>query len=354
MQQRIHFIDYLRALACFMVVIVHTCEFFYIGADGGVAIKTVFDGVWVALIDGAFRCSVPLFVMISGYLLLPVATSMAEFFRKRLKRVVWPFLIWSILYMALPLLWKGHSAPEALAMLEHLFTNFNDASGHLWFVYMLIGLYLFMPVISPWLATASKKELAFFIVLWLASTFFTYLREWTGMGVYGECHWNEFHLLWYFSGFIGYLALATYVKRFIDWSLGKCIAVGLPLIVAGYAVTAGVWLGRMSTAASIPELEIAWRFCTPNVAAMGFGIFIIMRAAMNRTGCMYRAVRLVAIWSYGIYLMHIMVLNYIYSLLSPLLPTPLAILAIGSATFLLCIGLCWLISLFPFQKWLLG
>ena len=64
MGKRIVFLDYMRVIACFMVVMVHSCEFFFI--DGAnIGIRTPGDGFWVSVIDSAFRCSVPLFVISS-------------------------------------------------------------------------------------------------------------------------------------------------------------------------------------------------------------------------------------------------------------------------------------------------
>ena len=157
MGKRIVFLDYMRVIACFMVIMVHSCEFFFI--DGAnIGIRTPGDGFWVSVIDSAFRCSVPLFVIISAYLLVPISGAVSEFFKKRFVRVLVPFIVWSVLYATLPALWGAMDSADVVASLMRLAYNFNDASGHMWFIYMLIGLYLFMPVISPWLEKAGKKS----------------------------------------------------------------------------------------------------------------------------------------------------------------------------------------------------
>lgn len=52
----------------------------------------------------------------------------------------------------------GQMATSELPMrLLHPIWNFNGDSGHLWYIYMLIGLYLFMPVLSPWLKQTGKR-----------------------------------------------------------------------------------------------------------------------------------------------------------------------------------------------------
>ena len=69
---RIVFLDYLRVLACLMVIATHCCEPFYIGADGIWQCASESDRIWVSLIDSAMRGAVPLFIMTSSYLLLPL------------------------------------------------------------------------------------------------------------------------------------------------------------------------------------------------------------------------------------------------------------------------------------------
>lgn len=350
MEKRIVFLDYVRVIACFMVIMVHSCEFFFIdGSDIG--IRSADDGFWVCAIDSAFRCSVPLFVMISGYLLVPVRGGTADFYRRRMLRVVVPFAVWSLLYATLPAL-MGQTEGAGPALLR-LLTNFNDTSGHLWFVYMLVGLYLFMPVLSPWLERATKRGELAFLALWFASTFFPYLRVAAG-DIYGECYWNEFHTLWYFSGFAGYVVLAHFCRVHIRWSARRSIAIGLPLCLAGYAVTAAVWYGRMDTASTLQELELSWRFCTPNVVLLTAGLFLMLRHIGCRAPRIYGPVREVSRLSYGIYLMHIFVLNAAYSLLSPHFGTPATIVLTGAATFLCCIVVAKVLAMLPGSKYIVG
>ena len=78
-------------------------------------------------------------------------------------------------------------------------------------MYPLISLYLFIPIISPWLERVTAKEERLFILLFLISTCMPYLNRWFGE-VWGQCFWNEYHMLWYFSGYLGYLVLAHFIQ----------------------------------------------------------------------------------------------------------------------------------------------
>src|SRR6478735_4906834 len=94
--QRIGWIDSVRVLACFLVVVSHSTDAFVQTPDGSV------DGV-AAFFVGGVRACVPLFVMISGALLLPMRGTAQEFFKRRLSRVIVPFLIWGVVLAVLPI-----------------------------------------------------------------------------------------------------------------------------------------------------------------------------------------------------------------------------------------------------------
>ncbi len=351
MEKRIVFLDYMRVIACFMVIMVHSCEFFFI--DGpNIGIRSISDGWWVSVIDSAFRCSVPLFVMISAYLLVPVAGSVKLFFKKRLIRVVIPFAVWSLLYATLPYLWGDMKGDDVAVALLRLSYNFNDASGHMWFVYMIIGLYLFMPIVSPWLEKAGKRGEEFFLLLWGLSTFFPYIRNFVG-DVYGECYWNEFNMLWYFSGFLGYVVLAHYIRNYLAWSKSKRIGIGILAYLIGYAVTGVIWYNRIGTAETLQQLELSWRFCTPNVVLESIGAFLVIEGLFvgRKENSLVKSVSNL---SYGIYLMHIFILTAVYRTFENCFSTPVTILLVGGVTFIICYLLTYLLSQLPKSKYIIG
>lgn len=104
--KRIVFLDYLRVFACFLVMVVHASENFY-GAAGSTDIAgpqsflaSEADRFWVSLYDGFSRMSVPLFIIVSAYLLVPMKEeqTMWQFYRRRFLKVLPPFFIFMILF----------------------------------------------------------------------------------------------------------------------------------------------------------------------------------------------------------------------------------------------------------------
>ncbi|NDV68231.1 acyltransferase [Dysgonomonas sp. 25] len=352
-RERIVFLDYLRVFACFMVIVVHACEFFYIGENSSISIAPG-DGLWVSYIDGAMRAAVPLFIMTSSYLLLPLKVSPGQFYRRRFVRVLVPFIVWLLMYACLPAVWGDFTGDDVVANLKRLIFNFTDNAGHLWYVYMLIGIYLFMPILSPWLEKTSRKFELTVLLIWFATTFYHYVKLISPEYIFGEALWNEFSSIYYFSGYIGYVILAHYIREHINWPAAKMRIVGIASFLIGYFATTEVFNHFMGNTEDIMMLEISWRFCTPNVALMAFGIFLVFKTFNAGKGTFYSWINDTSKLSYGMYLMHIFYLILMYNLVHEHLSTPLTIVVIAVSTFLLCYLTCKLISFLPKSKYIIG
>lgn len=96
--KRIVFLDYVRVFACFLVMLVHASENFY-GAPGSTdmagpqsLLANETDRLWVSLYDGFSRMSVPLFIIVSAFLLVPMKEEQTtmQFYSKRFKRILPP------------------------------------------------------------------------------------------------------------------------------------------------------------------------------------------------------------------------------------------------------------------------
>jgi hypothetical protein len=222
-------------------------------------------------------------------------------------------------------------------------------------MYPLLGIYLFIPIISPWLKQASKREEQFFITLFLLSTCMPYLNRWFGE-VWGQCFWNEYHLLWNFSGYLGYLVLAHYIRVHIDWSRTKRFWVGLSTMLIGAAVTIYSFYVQAvpGIVHSTPVIEVGWAFCTINCVALTFGTFLLFTCIKATSAP--RIITELSKLSFGMYLIHIFWLTGSVIIFKDMLalPTVAAIPCIAIATFLCCYISTKIISYIPGSKWLIG
>lgn len=351
-KQRIVFLDWLRVAACFMVMLVHASECVY-SDDYSFSFPSELARRSVMFIQSFVRpVAVPLFLMASAYLLVPVKTDTKSFFRKRFTRVGIPFVVFLFLYAFLPAVWGEFSWAEAWANVKQAGINFIPRESHLWFVYMMLGLYLVMPVISPWLAKVGKKEELFFLAIWAFTLCFYWLRDVFGP-LFGECWWNPYPLFYYVSGFIGYIVLGHYIRTYLNWSARKILAVCVPVLAACYVF--GVWqFNHRSFIVSTPqELEMHLQNDTIVAGLMSACVFLLF-SLVRKAGRGYGLVRKVSEASYGIYLMHMLMLPAVFRFLNPLLPVPLTIILTAAVTFILSFVISRLIGRLPFGKYIVG
>lgn len=342
-QRNIIFLDYLRVIACFMVMAIHSAEPFYLGGEAPniTSIASRWDLFWITLTECICRVAVPLFVMASSYLLFPVRHSTSEFLRKRLVRVAIPCAVWSAAYVV-----------AARGQFGRLAFNFPDEAGHLWFVPMILGLYMVMPILSPWVERITRRELQWWIALWLFTTSFPFLRSLREVVyglppfgavpyLYGECPWNMFGAFHYVSGFIGYVLLGLWFKKFsAESNWAKTIGKSFPLWIAGATIIGVPFFFHIdkfpyqAPYAHAVKMEMSIEYCSVGVALTTIAAFMLVRK-LNLCGAFYeRLVRPVSAASYGMYLLHMFILPPLSAALIPRLDTPFAIIATATSTFL--------------------
>lgn len=321
-------IDWMRVAACFMVLLVHSTEPFYLGGEGSL-ILTKSDAFWSSFFDSFVRACVPLFIVASSYLQFPIHYSAGEFVRRRSVRILIPFLVWTVVYA---LVWG-----EPVENFRNLIFNFNYASGHLWFVYMLIGIYMIMPLLSPWAEKVGKRELQVYLAIWVFTLFIPLIRDLMGgtmvftygpsglprqalYPLWGETSWNSYGVFYYISGFVGYLFLGLYLRKFVgELTWGKTLAIAIPSYLAGFVVVFGGFLRRVYESAEgvfpvggLVEKAVWWEttWCndTIGVALMTLAWILLFRK-ITADGAFYKKVLLpVSKASYGMYLCHLLIL----------------------------------------------
>ena len=110
----------------------------------------------------------PLFTMVSGLLLLNPSKEqpIPVFFKKRLVKVLIPFLAWSTIY----LLWRIFLRDESFTPKEILVLFVQGpVYYHLWFIQMILGLYLATPILRIYIRHADHKNLTYFLIIWLVT-----------------------------------------------------------------------------------------------------------------------------------------------------------------------------------------
>lgn len=341
--QPINWINNLRFIALYAVIVLHTSAVLL--AQYG---KVPFDDWLTAdFYNGLVRFAVPVFVMITGALLLHREYELGNFFRKRLSRILTPFLFWSLVYI-------GYSwYIEEITFDADAWTNTKQvlhllkygSSYHLWYVYMLIGLYFVIPVIGKFVRNATNNELLYFLLVWFGITMLAqpYLAR-----------FNPQIDLHYFAGYIGYLVLGHYLAfKKLDY---KNLRIGMfALFILTLAIiVGGTWLlyKNNSTVGTL-----FYEPLSPTIILLSASVFVLARFTVTKMPPVLIRIRDFAdSYNFGIYLAHALVLylldyvNISYKLCIPIISIPLTALI----CFILTLGLVWLLSKLPFGKWISG
>jgi surface polysaccharide O-acyltransferase-like enzyme len=303
----------LRVISTISVIIIHVCQ--------PINAKINLSYWWISNVyESLSRFCVPAFVMMSGVLLLGKSISLKDFLSKRLFRILLPFIFWSVVYL---LFNRLYLSPSVLK--EFL----KGTSFHFWYVYMIMGLYLFIPILSPWVRQSSDKHLRYFLLLWFITLCFAFFPA--------EYYFPTMDLP-YFSGYVGYLILGYYLNR-LEINQKKAVVIGLLLSIIGFSITyfCTAWV-------SAQQQEFTHRFynyCTPNVAILSAGVFLFVKNIQlgNRVSLLFTKI---ANYTYGMYLVHILVILHLQSRYqmhsewkNPLMGIPL--------TTALCFGVSFLI-----------
>lgn len=255
-------------------------------------------------LDAALRWCVPVFVMISGALLLsPRDESAPAFYRKRWARIGVPLVVWTVVYLAWDM-WRTGLTPSGAVE--------QAASGepaiHLYFLYIIAGLYVFTPFLRTLVGAATRSALWWFAGAALA---FGAVNQALGLidGVGGTTAVTQF------LPYVGYYVLGWLL--FHGPTGRRPLRFGLALLIAGSAAGA-VGAGALAELAGEwgAESDYVFDFLSPAVIAASVGAFLVLREAGLRLASSDRptaaAVSRIARWaarpSFGVYLVHVMVL----------------------------------------------
>ena len=149
-------LEYLRVISCFLVILGHISNW-YMREFPELPMNSY---ICALLFNGICRVSVPLFFMISGALILEQPTDYKKNTKRTLsilsKTVMWiaVFMIWDFLYL-------GDKYD-----LKMIFTS--PIRVHFWFLYVMFGIYLTIPLWQKLVSGESKKLMLYFSVLFIA------------------------------------------------------------------------------------------------------------------------------------------------------------------------------------------
>lgn len=286
--------DAARVLGTLAVVIGHICDMTVFNKNAGAT------DWWTCLfVDSATRWAVPVYIMLSGALLLDPARTETpgEFYSKRLARLGVPVLIWSAFFMWFSVAYTGWRTTDQvwhdLAM--------GKPYAHLHFVFRIAGLYAFTPMLRVFLQHASRAMVAQTALILLALSAANSVAE-------SFMH-TELNVFLRFVPFLGYFLLG-YLLR--DARLTKNGLIGCALLAMAciFALTGGTaLLVQRFGFQDQPSLSwLLYDFLSPVRVAFAVSVWLLIVNLFREDWLQSRPGRFVAKWlapaTLGIYLVH--------------------------------------------------
>jgi len=263
--------------------------------------------------DSFVRPCVPLFFMSSGFLLLRKSEPISEFFAKRINRVLWPLIFWSVIYV----LWKVYYQGSKYAD----FGNFGKfivtpVSYHLWYLYAIIGCYLFLPLLRVIVLSGSDSILWYYCAIWFLSMVASPLVD-KYLGVKWQFDFS------YVSGYVGYFVLGYLLGKRKYRALHAVFSAASMLIC--FSIIACVTY-RLTTNNNRIFVGDFYSYLSPLVVVASASWFVCVKYlsemhGFKLGGYINRFVVSVSACSFGIYLIHVIFVDLCGGALNSLLPT---------------------------------
>jgi len=306
------------------------------------------DGFWLFGVSFIGSPSSELFLALSGTVLLPVKTGFGQFYKRRFIKLLPPLIIWSVLGMLLYTQTHGISWDDAWQSIIRI--PLQPAIGVYWFVYVMAGLYLLAPFISPWLQQASKRQIEWFLALWLTNMTIPWILYFvpglvSAFNINGNYYWT----LCYFGGFLGYWILGHYLKKYpIKAGINTRFIILLSGTVCYPTAIFVIKSNGGDTSVLLDNLQTGSAFLVAVLYTVMQNIKLPMR--------IQSAVTSIARYSFCIYLTHIYIARELYWRLFDgsglhIFPKTLLIAFLTLATGY---ALTWLLSSVPKSKYITG
>ena len=286
----------IRVISCIAICILHT---FFAAASIFQPDKDLYAASYA--VRNAMYFAVPCFVMVTGALLLDPAREIgfSKLFGRYIRRILLALVIFTLLFALFDAVTKGETVGPA-ALKDWLFALFFDKSwAHMWYLYMLLGLYLLLPFYRKAAAASDRTELRYLLLVYLVFQ--------SGIPLITRLSGNT-------PGF--YISVYTVypLYLFLGYAL-KEGAVRIPRGIALLLVLAGTAaIAVPSYLAYAGDLEavqkIVGNYSYPGVIAQAAGAYALIDS-LSGDGAVSRLLQKIDENSFGIYLIHMVFLKLV-------------------------------------------
>ena len=320
-------LDVLRLLALLFVIALHVTSSVW-------AKLPIMSSEWIQTTVWRMTWPVPVFVMISGRFFLDPEKeiSIKKIFGKYIKRLAVAFVFWSAIYQIYYAVQSYVQGGNPLAGWKGYIYEYCLGAYHMWYLYMLAGLYLLTPIIRK--ITTEKKILSYTILL--AGIYHIIVYFGGEIPVAGELIHEIMGMLRleFLSGFLVYYLLGYYLYRY-NISKGAEII----LYIAGATTLVGARIADCFLAVQQESVvEFFTNYMSPLTMIYSAAIYTLFVKRISKAVFSQKAAQFFS-WTtkygFGTYLIHALVLELIMlfpifqvTYLAPVLWIPVIILAV--------------------------
>ena len=288
-------IEILRIVASFMVVMLHVSANKWYGLDAELSEWAVLN-----LYDSAVRSCVPLFFMMSGMLFLnrEKMTPLSKVLNSSVLKLLVVYIFWALLYavdtIGVRELFAGQSSYKELVGL------LVEGKYHLWFLPVMIGIYLLMPVMFAIKEYKNGKYVFYTLILFFVFAILlptirqipvetNYLVE-----ILGKVRYE-------LSGFSGYFLLGYYLSKRDYSKTRKSVLLILLVLIIGGATA----IGRAHAIGQGEPSDILYGYMMLPVFLEAILIFVVfLKIKPNISGRASKIITTISKCTLGIYLIH--------------------------------------------------
>lgn len=334
--------DILRITSIAFVVVIHTSAQYWSGLD--------IDGYkWAVanLFDGASRWAVPVFVMISGALFLnpDKPQPLKKLYSKNILRIFTIIVFWGLVYALI----NEPPADASFSSLYEFFKVWILGHYHMWFLYMIAGLYIVTPILRR--ITADRQTTVYFLILaFIINTLIPFITSFGHLSIASSLLAKMMFQVP--IGYSFYFVLGFYLN---DISLSKRVSFASAILfVIGVASTVCLtWFASVKAGEGVQTFYsyLSLPVCVASIGAFLLGRTICKGVSPDKP---HRIIKALSASTLGVYMIHIIVLDFLLDLgLSSMAFDPLlAIPATALAAIALSYAIAFVMSKIPiFNKY---
>jgi surface polysaccharide O-acyltransferase-like enzyme len=361
------YVDLLRIASVFGVIVIHT------GASGWYNTPS-YSWNWqiMNMWHDIFRWPVPLFVMISGMFNIEhydIAQPLKNGIRKISMKILHIFcalVFWTVFYNIFMPIISNYNIKEFLVnplaflnfkeIIKYLYSAISGKAWyHLWFLYMIIGLYLLTPLAKIFVVNCKKNYFEYLlIVIFIIGTcipFYNFVNSLKGIpGLPHKIH----ILIPKMSVYMGYYLAGYYFSKY---KLPKKMEYGIYIL--GILSTAFTILGTSFISIKTNNLNQTLLLpITPNIMIETIAIFIFFRNIfqnVNVSETVRKIIENISKCSFGIYLIHDFMINIVnryfgisWNTYNPIVSVPIICILVFLLSYIISFG----ISKIPIKKYI--